>query len=179
LERGELLTYRLDLNQASHGELMQLPGIGPKLAQRILEYRQRHGKFHTVTDLKEVPGIGPTVFKRIEGWVCINGSEEGAKAADSARHQAAKEPKSQEPPFKPATVTRKAGKEEGTGPTLDVNTATREQLQKLPRIGPVLSQRIIEERNLRPFTSVDDLKRVKGIGPKTLAGIRPYVTVGK
>ena len=55
---------------------------------------------------------------------------------------------------------------------IDVNTASAAELQKLHRIGPVLSQRIVEERTANgPFASLADLqRRVKGIGPKTIEG---------
>jgi competence protein ComEA len=56
---------------------------------------------------------------------------------------------------------------------IDVNSATAAQLEQLPRIGPTLAQRIVEEREANgPFTSVDDLTRVRGIGEKTVDGLR-------
>ena len=55
---------------------------------------------------------------------------------------------------------------------IDVNTASAVELQKLKMVGPVLSQRIVEERTAKgPFASLQDLTtRVKGIGPDTIAG---------
>ncbi len=52
------------------------------------------------------------------------------------------------------------------------------QLQKLPGIGLKRSQRIIGERGKKPFQTVDELRRVSGIGPKTLEKLRPFVIVG-
>jgi len=53
---------------------------------------------------------------------------------------------------------------------INLNTATRAELQLLPRIGPALSQRIIEERQTNgPFADAEDLQRVKGVGPRTAA----------
>lgn len=61
---------------------------------------------------------------------------------------------------------------------LDLNTATAEQLEAIPGIGPVLAQRIVEYRRLNGrFQSVDDLLQVQGIGQKRLERMRPYVTV--
>lgn len=59
---------------------------------------------------------------------------------------------------------------------VNVNTATAEQLQLLPGIGPALAKRIIEFREANgPFEKVDELVAVRGIGEKSLAKLRPYV----
>lgn len=61
---------------------------------------------------------------------------------------------------------------------IDLNTATAEQLEAIPGIGPVLAQRIVDHRRLHgKFQSVDDLLQVHGIGQKRLESMRPYVTV--
>jgi competence protein ComEA len=52
---------RIDLNTATAGELDALPGIGPVLAQRIVDHRTRHGPFEAVEELDDVPGIGPSI----------------------------------------------------------------------------------------------------------------------
>jgi competence protein ComEA len=61
---------------------------------------------------------------------------------------------------------------------INLNTATAEQLEAIPGIGPVLAQRIIEYRQTHGrFQSVDELLEVHGIGPKRLENMRPYVVV--
>lgn len=66
----------------------------------------------------------------------------------------------------------------GAEPLINVNTATLDQLESLPGIGPALGQRIIDYRQQHgPFRSVDDLLNVSGIGEKRLADLRPKVTV--
>ena len=61
---------------------------------------------------------------------------------------------------------------------INLNTATADQLEAIPGIGPVLAQRIIEYRQTRGrFQSVDELLEVRGIGPKRLESMRPYVVV--
>jgi len=61
---------------------------------------------------------------------------------------------------------------------LNLNSSSAAELELLPGIGPALASRIIEDRKANgPFKSVDDLDRVKGIGPKTLERIRDLCTV--
>jgi competence protein ComEA len=62
-----------------------------------------------------------------------------------------------------------------TAPLVDVNTATADALRGLPGIGPKTAQKIIAAR---PFATVDDLTRVKGIGPKKLGGLKHLVRAG-
>jgi competence protein ComEA len=59
----------LDLNSATLEQLEALPGIGPVTAQKILDYRQQHGAFHSVSELEGVPGIGPAHIAQLKGLV--------------------------------------------------------------------------------------------------------------
>ena len=61
---------------------------------------------------------------------------------------------------------------------INVNTASVEELKKLPAVGPVKAQAIVDHRTKIRFSRVEDLLQVKGIGPATLNRIRPLVTVG-
>jgi competence protein ComEA len=63
--------YRIDLNQATWVELLQLPGVGETLAQRILEYRDQHGPFQSVDDLDGVKGIGPKTLEKLRPWLVV------------------------------------------------------------------------------------------------------------
>lgn len=61
---------------------------------------------------------------------------------------------------------------------INVNSASREALQALPGIGPALSKRITTYRSSqRSFQQIEELKRVNGIGPKTLATLQPMIRV--
>lgn len=61
---------------------------------------------------------------------------------------------------------------------VDLNTASAGELDLLPRIGPALAARIIEDRAANgPYNSIDDLQRVSGIGPKTVERLRPVAEV--
>jgi competence protein ComEA len=57
---------------------------------------------------------------------------------------------------------------------VNVNTATQQELETIPDIGPQLAREIIRER---PYARVEDLERVRGIGSYTLNSIQPYVKV--
>jgi competence protein ComEA len=59
----------LDLNSATLEQLESLPGIGPVTAQKIVDYRQAHGAFHSVAELEGVPGIGPAHMAQLKGLV--------------------------------------------------------------------------------------------------------------
>jgi competence ComEA-like helix-hairpin-helix protein len=61
---------------------------------------------------------------------------------------------------------------------IDINRATADELTSLPGIGPALAARIVEARERAPFTSVEDLGRVRGVGPAKRDRLRPLVTVG-
>jgi competence ComEA-like helix-hairpin-helix protein len=58
---------------------------------------------------------------------------------------------------------------------VDLNAADQAELQLLPRIGPAMAERIAQDRSEHgPFASVDDLERVRGVGPRTLMQARPH-----
>ena len=65
------------------------------------------------------------------------------------------------------------------GLPIDVNTASAEALQAIPGVGEKTAASILADRDANgPFTSVEDLDRVRGIGPATVEKLRPFVTVG-
>jgi competence protein ComEA len=78
-----------------------------------------------------------------------------------------------------ATAAPPAGAQEGqpAGP-LDLNTATAEQLDTLPGVGEVTAGRIVAYRTAHPFTSVDELLEVPGIGQRRFEQLKDLVTVG-
>jgi competence protein ComEA len=61
----------VNLNTASLDQLQTLPGVGPVLAQRILDYRQAHGGFRSVADLRQVSGIGEARFAQLRDLVSV------------------------------------------------------------------------------------------------------------
>ncbi|HTU17595.1 MAG TPA: ComEA family DNA-binding protein [Gemmataceae bacterium] len=175
LETDALLSPSLELNQADHAHLLQLPGVGDNLARRIETYRVEHHGFRDVDELRQVPGISAKTLEKLRGFVYVEkarSDEEGDPQTEPARVVAKQVEKEKKPVFVPK---KKAALTE----RIDVNHATSEELRRLPGIGPTLSQRIIEARAKQPFRKVEDLRRVRGIGVKTLERLRPYVWVGE
>ena len=78
----------LNLNTATKEELIALPGIGPAKAQAILDYRNAHGSFKSVEELKDVKGIGAKRFEKLKGELTVAGTP--AKPADLAVEQPTK-----------------------------------------------------------------------------------------
>ncbi len=173
LETDALSSPSLDLNQADHAQLLQLPHIGENLARRIEAYRAEHHGFATVDELRQVNGIGPKLLEDLRPFVYV---ETPVRDAED------------EPPAQPIRLTpAKAAKEKKTltvskkkvalTERIDVNRATADELRRLPGIGATLSQRIIQTREEKPFQSVEELRRVRGIGAKTLERLRPHVVI--
>ncbi|WP_315432489.1 ComEA family DNA-binding protein [uncultured Rothia sp.] len=96
-------------------------------------------------------------------------------AANGAAQNGASQGGTQPQPAR--TLTASGSAQKGSTP-VNINTATAEELQTLPRIGPAMAQRIIAWREAHGgFRSVDELDAVPGIGPSMLENLRPLVTV--
>ena len=62
---------KININKASKEELKQLSGVGDSVAQAIIDYRQKNGKFNTIEDIKKVPGIGESKYSNIEKMISV------------------------------------------------------------------------------------------------------------
>ncbi len=67
------LRGKLNINTATTEQLQLLPGIGPAKAQRIIEFRQKQGKFRRTRDIRRIKGIGYKTFKRLEPHLSTDG----------------------------------------------------------------------------------------------------------
>ena len=163
---GLELPKAIDLNRASRTELLQLPETGPALADKILAYRQLHGPFRTVEELHAVPGIGESTLNRLKPFLQLDLSDsEDLSETEPLKLQR-----------KPTGAKTAPGIHVSNKPNfdglIDVNYASLKEIQTLPGIGPVFAKRIIEEREKKFFTRIEDLKRVSGIGPKRMEQLR-------
>ncbi len=69
---GPTATSPVNINTAGSAELQSLPGIGPVLAERIIQYRRQHGPFTAVEELKNVSGIGEKRFNDLKHLVTVH-----------------------------------------------------------------------------------------------------------
>jgi len=72
---------KINLNTASAEQLTALPGVGEKLAARIVEYRQKSGSFKSVQELMNVKGVGEKNLARIQGYLTLGDASSKAPAS--------------------------------------------------------------------------------------------------
>ena len=150
---------QIDVNRAPADELRRLPGVGPSLAEALIEERKR-APFLGAADLERVPGVGEVTARRLAPHLRF---EPGA-------------PRSGPAPAPAASVS--TGCPPG-GARIDLNRASPAQLESLAGIGPALAARIIEDRSVNgPFETPEAVTRVRGIGARSLARFRERVCAG-
>lgn len=70
-QSGDANAAKVNINTAGKEQLMDLPRIGEKIAQRIIEYREKNGKFKRPEDIMKVKGIGEKTFQKFEKRIVI------------------------------------------------------------------------------------------------------------
>lgn len=164
-----------DLNRADRAQLEQVPGLGPGLAKRIDDHRRDKGPFQSVEELRQVRGIGPATLEKVRAYLQVDPTSIPPVGSSLEPLVLERRPPAASPTSSPRAST--TGKLQPGDSPVDVNAADAGELIRIPGVGPVTAQNILSARGDRPFSSVDDLDRVKGIGSKTLEKIRPYVIV--
>lgn len=144
----------VNINTASIEELQQLPGIGSAKAMAVVQYRSVFGDFTDINEIKNVNGIGEGVFAEIRDYITV-GNVSPRPVANTPQA-----------PEEPEEIY------------VDLNTATKSELCKIPGIGSVKAQAIIDYREANgDFYSIEEIKNVSGIGDKTFESIREYIYV--
>jgi len=117
-----------------------------------------------VADALELAG-GPSPDASLDDLNLAGKLQDGQKVMVPRRIQASTSPQDGAPSAQQSSLT-------------NINTATVEDLDKLPGVGPSMAQRILDYRTKNgPFSSVDELDNVEGIGPKKLENLRELVTI--
>ncbi len=149
---------KIDLNTATLAKLEALKGVGPSLAGKIIAARP----FKNVADLKNVNGIGQAKFDELKDLVTV----EPPKPAKTAESKTAGKAKTETA----AKGSEKAPVEE----LVNLNSADRAAIENLPGVGSAMAEKIIAAR---PFKSVADLKKIKGIGQAKYDKLKKLVTI--
>ena len=145
-----------NVNTANTEDLQRVSRIGAVRAQAIIDYRNQHGPFQSLDELARVKGIGTATIENFRrAGFC-------AKAATEASNY-------------PATPTQISSYNSTATNSncYNINTANAATLQRVSGIGPVKAQAITDYRNQHGlFRSLDELTRVRGVGPVTLENFR-------
>jgi competence protein ComEA len=145
---------KVDLNTASDKELEALKGVGAATAKKIIENRP----YASVDDLSKA-GLTAKKIAEIKPFVTVSSAAAAAPAAAPAS----------------APASSAAASAASAARPVDINSADAKALEALPGVGAKTADEIIKGR---PYKTVDDLAKVKGIGKAKLDKLRPLVTVG-
>ncbi|NLT23934.1 MAG: hypothetical protein GXX82_12885 [Syntrophorhabdus sp.] len=157
---GQAQKTSVDLNTASAKELETLKGVGPATAKKIIAGRP----YSSVEDLKKA-GISDKLIESMKPHVKVGSAPAPTKG-----------------PVPPASAGKPPGKapakaapaRPGQSQKVNINTASREQLEALPGIGPVKAQAIIDGR---PYKQIEDIMKVKGIKGGTFEKIKGGISI--
>lgn len=144
---------KIDLNTADLKTLEAVPVIGPDAARAILAARP----FATIDELDRVKGIGAERLEQIRSVVTVATSHVPVKLGEPTVERSQ------------ASTRGESGKAK-----VDLNTADLKTLEEIPSIGPETARAIVAAR---PFTTLDDLARIKGVSTERLEQIRAEATV--
>jgi competence protein ComEA len=163
----------VDINTADQKTLESLPGVGPATAKEIVKGRP----YKSVDDLANVKGIGKSKLEKIKPLLSVGGqpaAEVPPAAGAAAGAAASKAATTTQPAPKAPAEAKKAAKAAVPAGSININTASKEQLDALPGIGKTKAQAIIDGR---PYQKPEDIMKVKGIKQKTYDKIKDLITV--
>jgi competence protein ComEA len=178
--------HLVNVNTADAETLATLPGVGPTTAQRIIEGRP----YHKLADLEKVKGLNQTKVEALKGKVSFaQPKTKHEKTTESAKTE-------QDSPSSTSTAKHTVPTSTGNPPTssgssssahstsnklapgekININTASVEELDRLPGIGKTKAQAIVDYRNQNgSFKTLEDIEKVKGIKAGSFEKLKDYI----
>lgn len=154
----------VDPNTATFAELILIPNLGKKLAAEIVSFR----KTTTIkgpNDLSLIPGFGDNRLAKLAGYFHFPDATTSGNQDESKKN----------PQYSMDINPENERGKKQISFTINPNKASQNELEQVPGIGPKLAVKVIETRKIKPFSSLEDLIRVPGIGQKNLERFRPYL----
>jgi competence protein ComEA len=165
----------VDINSATQKELEDIKGVGPATAKKIIAGRP----YKSVDELSKV-GISAKAVDAIKPFVMVGSAQSVPVAAAATKATAAKTAVTATAATASSEVTKSAKSAKSAaaklvpGTKININTADQATIEKLPEIGPVKAKAIIDGR---PYNSIEDIMKIKGIKGKTFDAIKDYIVV--
>lgn len=172
----------VDINTASQADLEAVKGIGPVTAKKIIDNRP----YKSLAELnkvdlssKQINDLKPLLTAKTAPAPAVSpAAPKAKKTAEPVSAQELKESPDQKPATIPKTEKAPKGKQEAPklapGQRVNLNTASQEDLEKLPSIGPTKAKAIIKGR---PYKSPEDIMKVRGIKEGTYKKLKEFITV--
>jgi competence protein ComEA len=161
---------QVDINTASQAELEAVKGVGPATAKKIIANRP----YKSLDDLSKA-GLSGKKIDSFRSSLTVGGSAAPAAPSSAKEEKTTKETRKRGEAL-PGTKAGAKVMEPGSAAPVDLNTADQKTLEALPGVGPSTAKKIIAAR---PFTSVEDLSKVKGLSKAKIEALKDKVTVGQ
>jgi competence protein ComEA len=161
---------KVDVNTADAQTLETLPGVGPSIAQKIVAGRP----YNSLQDLEKVKGLSAAKVEAMKNQVAFGPGATAKTTTRTDRSFTATKPGVTETHSGPLAATGRLS----NGEKININTASAEELDRLPGIGKSKAQAIVTYRNQNGrFNSIEDIEKVKGIKEGEFAKIKDSIKV--
>lgn len=168
---------KINLNLATAEDLDKIDGVGPGMARKILEYRDKIKKFHKVEELRNIPGIGPKKYEHLSKYVTVVSS-----VLTKEQYIKRQEKEEVKETRRADIVGKKKEKKsilmQDKNKKVNINNADIDELTSISKIGKSAAERIIEYRKKNGrFRTIEDIMNVSGIGEATFEKIKDKISV--
>jgi competence ComEA-like helix-hairpin-helix protein len=170
-KKVEIQAFPFDPNLADRATFIKL-GLPERVVNTLLNFRDKGGRFYKKEDLKKIYGMRTEWYEQLTPYIQI--APKPQKTSDAAPSKFA-----HDIPREYDTPNTRLPKEEYSPVSVDVNTASEQQLQQIRGIGPYYSKRIIRFREaLGGYHSLSQVAEVRGLPDSTYQAIKEQLTLG-